>query len=85
MRGDLIIDFKIIFPNVLSGDRKNYLYKILTKAGVPPKPLDLNGQAVVYLDEANSIDRDNTNRSQQPPEENEDLNGGGQRVQCAQQ
>ena len=85
VRGDLIIDFKIIFPNVLSGDRKNYLYKILTKAGVPPKPLDLNGQEVVYLDEANSIDRDNTNRSQQPPEENEDLNGGGQRVQCAQQ
>lgn len=85
VRGDLIIDFKIIFPNVLSSDRKNYLYKILTKSGVPPKQFDLNGQNVVYLDEGNTVMRDNGTRpQQQQPDENDEF-AGGQRVQCAQQ
>jgi len=87
VRGDLIIDFKIIFPNVLSNDRKAYLYKILTKSGAPPKPLELNGHNIVYLDESNTIMRDNSSkRPPSPsPDENDEFANGGQRVQCAQQ
>ena len=86
VRGDLIIDFKIMFPNQISNDRKTYLYKILTKAGVPPKPMDLNGQNVVYLDEGNTILRDNKTQSNQQ-QDNDEFNNGGQQqhVQCAQQ
>jgi DnaJ family protein A protein 2 len=86
VRGDLIIDFKIKFPNILSNDRKQYLYKILTKTGTPPKPIDTSGFNVIYLDENNSINRDNVRSQPPPPEENEEFMGGGQqRVQCANQ
>ena len=87
VRGDLIIDFKIKFPNILSNDRKQYLYKILTKSGTPPKPVDTTGYNVIYLDENNSINRDNVRNQQPPPEENDEFMGGGgqQRVQCANQ
>lgn len=87
VRGDLIIDFKIKFPNILSNDRKQYLYKILTKSGAPPKPVDTTGFNVIYLDENNSINRDNVRNQQPPPEENDEFMGGGgqQRVQCANQ
>jgi DnaJ-class molecular chaperone len=87
VRGDLIIDFKIKFPNIISNDRKQYLYKILTKTGVQPKPIDTTGFNVIYLDENNSINRDNVRSQPPPPEENDEFMGGGgqQRVQCANQ
>jgi len=88
VRGDLIIDFKIIFPNQISNDRKTYLYKILTKAGVPPKSMDITGQNVVYLDEGNTMLRDsNTNKSTQNSQADNDEfhHNGQQQVQCAQQ
>jgi hypothetical protein len=64
------------------------LYKILTKNGTPPKPIDTTGFNVIYLDENNSINRDNVRNQQPPPEENDEFtsgSGGQQRVQCANQ
>jgi len=87
--GDLILDFKIVFPSLISNDRKQYLYKILTKTGLPPKPIDLNGMNVSLLNEDYAVQRDakpaQTPQSQPPPEEDDFSGGGGQRVQCAQQ
>lgn len=90
VRGDLILDFKIVFPSLISNDRKQYLYKILTKTGIPPKPLDLTGMNVSLLNDDYTVLRESQKPPQdasasQPTEDEEFGGGGGQRVQCAQQ
>jgi DnaJ-class molecular chaperone len=85
--GDLKIIFNIVFPNRISNDRKQYLYKILTKSGLPKKSLDTNGIKVVMLDNNKILDNKPNNRRQEKNED-EDNNYNElphQNVQCAQQ
>jgi DnaJ-class molecular chaperone len=84
--GDLKIIFNIVFPNRISNDRKQYLYKILTKAGIPKKPIDTNGIKVLMLDNNKVLDNKPNNRK---PEKNDEEDNSGElphpNVQCAQQ
>ena len=54
--GDLKIIFNIVFPNRISSDRKPYLYKILTKTGVPNKNINENSVNLILLDNKNILD-----------------------------
>ena len=84
--GDLKIVFNIIFPNRISNDRKLYLYKILTKSGIPKKSIDSNNIKVIMLD--NNKILDNKPKSNNQTEKNDDDDDGDihhQNVQCAQQ
>lgn len=85
--GDLIVEFNIKFPHRLSPDRKQYLYKILSKSGQPPQHIDLNGRQVFWLDDDNTRlnpDQKATKLAQQQ-QDDDDFQGGGPQVQCAQQ
>lgn len=84
--GDLKIIFNIVFPNRISNDRKQYLYKILTKSGLPRKSLDTNGINVVILDNNKILDNKPNNRKQEKNEDEDNFNElPHQNVQCAQQ
>ena len=48
--GDLKIIFNIVFPNKISYDRKEYLYKILTSCGLPKTSINDKDIKVVMLD-----------------------------------
>ena len=84
--GDLKIIFNIVFPNRISNDRKQYLYKILTKSGIPKKPIDTTGIKVLMLDNNKVLDNKPNNRKQ---EKNDEDDNSGElphpNVQCAQQ
>ena len=77
LKGDLIINFNIIFPDKLSTERIKYLEKVLPNAPVlpPSKP----GQI-----ECKIIPVDNTNRASSHREFSGDEDGNTG-VQCAQQ
>jgi DnaJ family protein A protein 2 len=84
--GDLKIKFNIIFPNEMSEQRVQYLYKILSKDGQAPKPLDTTGRRVIQLDERKVIDDQhfsNTTNSQHEDDEPDEMHG--RTAQCAQQ
>ena len=85
--GDLIIEFNILFPNKISNDRKQYLYKLLTKNGQAPTPIQPNGKIVMYLNEAESRNKKMTqHKNNDEDEEEQEFHGGNQqRVQCNQQ
>lgn len=81
--GELIIDFKINFPTRLSPDRKQLLYRCLSRTGQPPQQIDLNGKIVIWLDEDNTRSTGQGKPQQQPEEEHHHQQQ--QHVQCAQQ
>jgi len=93
IRGDLIIDFKIVFPNTISADRKAYLYKILTKTGQPPQPINTVDKEVLWIDDTttrSAAHSANSSNSANPPDEEEQPQHRGghphaQQVQCANQ
>jgi DnaJ-class molecular chaperone len=84
--GDLKIIFNIVFPNRISNDRKQYLYKILTKSGIPRKPIDPTGMKLILLDNNKILDNKPNNRKN---EKNDDEDNATElphpNVQCAQQ
>lgn len=83
--GDIKIIFNIVFPNRISHDRKTYLYKLLTKSGLPNKPLDTTDKQVVMLDSTKVLDNKPRvqKKNPEPEEHHEDMGPGG--VQCAHQ
>ena len=87
--GDMIVDFKINFPQRLSSDRKQYLYKILSKTGQPPIPIDLHNKTVIWLDEDNTRNCvGGSSKSSNPSTDDDEQHNGKphqQHVQCAQQ
>ena len=84
--GDLKIIFNIVFPNRISNDRKQYLYKILTKSGVPRKPIDPTGMKLVMLDNNKILDNKPVNRKQDKNDDDDnDTELPQPNVQCAQQ
>jgi DnaJ-class molecular chaperone len=94
IRGDLVIEFKIVFPNTISADRKAYLYKILTKTGQPPQPINTTDKEVLWIDDtttrsaAHSANASNsTNREEEEDERTQHHSGHqhAQQVQCANQ
>jgi DnaJ-class molecular chaperone len=92
IRGDLIIDFKIVFPNTISADRKAYLYKILTKTGQPPQPINIIDKEVLWIDDTTTRSAahsaNSANSSHAEEEEHSQHRGGhpqAQQVQCAHQ
>jgi DnaJ family protein A protein 2 len=54
--GDLHIRFNIVFPDELTDNRIEYLYKILSKTGLPPPPHNTNGKTVITLDPFKILD-----------------------------
>jgi DnaJ-class molecular chaperone len=93
IRGDLIIDFKIVFPNTISAERKTYLYKILTKTGQPPQAINIVDKEVLWIDDtttrsaAHSANSSNSG-NREDEEEHTQHRGGhpqAQHVQCANQ
>jgi DnaJ-class molecular chaperone len=84
--GDLKIVFNIVFPNRISNDRKQYLYKILTKSGVPRKPIEPIGMKVIMLDTTKILDNKPNNRKQEKNEDDDnDTELPQPNIQCAQQ
>lgn len=89
MKGKLYIHFNVEFPDSLSPDQTEGLAKIL-----PPKPqsqltdMELDECEETTLHDVNIEDemrRKQAQRQEAYDEEDEDMPGGAQRVQCAQQ
>ena len=88
IRGDLIIEFKIIFPNTISADRKTYLYKILTKTGLPHQPINTTDREIMWIDDTTTRSAAHSVSANNEEEEREQPHNGhqhAQQVQCANQ
>ena len=84
--GDLKIVFNIVFPNRISNDRKQYLYKILTKSGIPRKPIEPIGMKVIMLDNNKILDNKPNNRKHEKNDDDDnDTELPQPNIQCAQQ
>jgi len=79
--GDLLVKFNIIFPNKISANRKQFIYRILTKSGVPPQSSVSSYDASNVRDLEYDIRSDEHRRGSQEEEEDE----SPQNVQCSQQ
>lgn len=89
MKGKLYIHFTVEFPDSLSPDQCKALESIL-----PPRPsvqlsdMELDECEETTLNDVNieeEMRRKQQARAQEAYEEDEDMQGGAQRVQCAQQ
>jgi len=82
--GDLLVKFNIVFPNKISANRKQFIYRILTKSGLPPQSLvsTYDASNVRELEYDIRSDEHRRGASSSSCEEDDD---SPQNVQCAQQ
>lgn len=89
MRGKLYIQFTVDFPDSLTPDQCKALEAVLPpKASVQLTDMELDECEETTLHDVNIEEvmrRKQTQAQQEAYDEDEDMHGGAQRVQCAQQ
>lgn len=88
MRGKLYIHFSVDFPESLSSDQCKALEAVLPPRASPQMTdMELDECEETTLHDVNIEDemRRKQAQAQEAYDEDEDMHGGGQRVQCAQQ